>query len=334
MVLALDTELTALADIDHPILLAPMGGVAGGRLAAAVSAGGGLGMVGAGYGDPEWLVRELAAAGTTRVGIGFITFALQQRPDTLRVALEHRPVAVQLSFGDPAPFADRIHDAGALLIAQVQTLDEARHAAAVGADIVIAQGQDSGGHGRGGHGTLAFVPAIVDAVTPTPVVAAGGIADGRGLLAALSLGAAGVSLGTRFYATHEALAEEAARQLLVTATAEDTIRTPAFDLLRGPAWPSGIDGRALVNDTTRRWADDAGGASRDELAEIYRSAANDDYSVRALWAGESVSLVADIRSAAAVITTIVDDAVRRLHALGVSAATQRERSEEPGASPR
>jgi nitronate monooxygenase len=158
------TELTTRLGIEHPILLAPMGDSAGGRLAAAVSRAGGLGLIGGGYADPGWLEPQLDAAGDARVGVGFITFALDERPDTLALALERAPVAVQLSFGDPGPYADRIPPV-ALLICQVQTKAEAIQAARCGADVIVAQGQDPGGHGRPA-GTIGLVPTIVDDVAP------------------------------------------------------------------------------------------------------------------------------------------------------------------------
>ncbi len=303
------TALTELLGIRHPVLLAPMGGVAGGRLAAAVSDAGGLGLIGGGYGGAEPLRQELTAAGDARVGVGFITFALDERPDSLRIALDHRPVAIQLSFGDPVAYVEQIHAAGALLVSQVQTVEQARRAAQVGADLIIAQGQDSGGHGRPGQGTMSLVPAVVDAVGLLPVVAAGGIADGRGLAAALALGAAGITLGTRFYAAQEAMSDEAARRLLVEAVGADTQRTPAFDRLRGPAWPAGYDGRALRNTTMEQWADVADDDDRRaRLSAEYRSAPEDDYAVKALWAGEGLDLIHDIATASEIVTRIVAQA--------------------------
>ena len=199
----IETALTRLLGIEHPILLAPMGSAAGGRLAAAVTHAGGLGMVGSGYANADTIRKELAEAGNARVGVGFILWALEKNPSALKVALDARPAAVMLSFGDPTPFAGQIKDAGCKTICQVQTLAQAKEAAAAGADIIIAQGRDAGGHSGMTRGTMGLVPAVVDAVAPIPVVAAGGIADGRGVAAALALGAAGVSMGTRFTATQE-----------------------------------------------------------------------------------------------------------------------------------
>ena len=177
----IETALTRLLGIQHPILLAPMGSAAGGRLAAAVTHAGGLGMLGSGYADEKAIRRELSEAGNARVGIGFILWALDKNPAALDVALEAKPAAVMLSFGDPRPYTGRLKAAGCRIICQVQTLEQARQAASAGADVIIAQGRDAGGHSGVTRGTIGLVPAVVDAVGPIPVVAAGGIADGRGL---------------------------------------------------------------------------------------------------------------------------------------------------------
>ncbi|MES3012178.1 MAG: nitronate monooxygenase, partial [Pseudomonadota bacterium] len=199
------TALTGMFALEHPIVLGPMGGVSGGRLAAAVSNAGGLGMVGGGYGDPAWLHAELTrvTAETRKAwGVGLITWSVDR--SIVELVLSYRPQAVMLSFGDPRPHAAVIKAAGCRLICQVQDLAGARLACEAGADLIVAQGTEAGGHG-GGRATLALVPAVVDAVTPIPVVAAGGIADGRGLAAVLMLGAHGALIGTRFYASDEAL---------------------------------------------------------------------------------------------------------------------------------
>jgi nitronate monooxygenase len=304
------TPLTRLLGIEHPILLAPMGDVAGGRLAAAVSVAGGLGLIGGGYADPHWVEVELGKAGDARVGIGFITFALDERPDALRVALDAHPVAVQLSFGDPRPYVEAIHAAGALVFSQVQTVTDARRAQDAGVDVIVAQGQDSGGHGRPGRGTFALVPAIVDAVHPTPVVAAGGIGDGRGLAAALMLGASGVALGTRFYASAEALSDPEAAAGLVAAGGDDTVRTSVFDVVRGPAWPPGHDGRAVRNRLIERWHDqpEAVITCHPEAVDEYAAARDEGYSVKPLWAGEGLDLISGIAPAKAIVDRIVADA--------------------------
>ena len=174
----IETALTRMLDIQHPILLAPMGSAAGGKLAAAVTNAGGFGLVGSGYASAKAIRKELTEAGNTRVGVGFILWALEKNPEALDVALDAKPAAVMLSFGDPTPFTGRIKDAGCKIICQVQTLSQAKQASAAGADIIIAQGRDAGGHSGTTRGTIGLVPAVVDAVAPIPVVAAAALQMG------------------------------------------------------------------------------------------------------------------------------------------------------------
>ena len=246
--MTLHTAFTELFGLTHPIALAPMAGSAGGALAAAVSEGGGLGLVGGGYGDRDWTERELEiVAGRTKEtgrpwGVGFLSWSASA--EVVKRALEFGPDAVMLSFGDPAPLAAPVLESDALLIIGVTDLAEARQAAGLGADLIVAQGTEAGGHG-GGRGTVAFVPAVVDLVGPVPVLAAGGIADGRGLAAALALGAAGALMGTRFQASAEALVDPAVAQAIIDGGGEDTERSRDFDLARGSSWPERYPGRAL-----------------------------------------------------------------------------------------
>jgi nitronate monooxygenase len=209
---AIRTVLTETLGLEYPIVLAPMASVSGGRLAAAVSNAGGLGLVGGGYGDHHWLREELsvARAQTERPwGVGLITWA--NTHETVRLALDYEPHAFMLSFGDPRPYVPAIKEAGCTLICQVQNVEDARAAKAAGADVIVAQGTEAGGHGAA-RATLPLVPAVVDAVAPTPVLAAGGITNGRGLAAALMLGAQGVLVGTRFYASTESLGHRRAKE--------------------------------------------------------------------------------------------------------------------------
>ena len=239
------TRLTELLGVRHPILLAPMDLVSGGRLAAAVSRAGGFGMVGGGYGDEDWLAREMDAAGDARVGVGFITWSMAKKPRVLDLALERRPPAVMLSFGDVRPHAERIRRTGATLICQVQTLEQAREALEAGADVLVAAGAEGGGHGVA-RGTFTLVPAVADlARGAVSVVAAGGVADGRGLAAALMLGADGVLVGTRFYATQEAAGFQAAKERIVAASGDRTVRGILFDIARRSIWPTPFTGRVL-----------------------------------------------------------------------------------------
>ena len=192
--MAIRNRLTQTLGIEHPVLLAPMDIVSGGRLAAAVSHAGGLGLLGGGYGDDAWIDREWAGAGNARIGCGFITWSLAKRPGLLDGVLAHRPAAIMLSFGDPGPFAAAIRAAGARLICQVHTVAHAREAVRAGADVIVAQGTEAGGHGQS-EPLFTLLPQVVDACPDVPVVAAGGIADGRGMAAAMLLGAEGVLMG-------------------------------------------------------------------------------------------------------------------------------------------
>ena len=303
------SRLTELLGIAHPVLLAPMAGVSGGRLAAAVSAAGGLGFLGGGYCDGKWLQEQLALCGDAPVGVGFITWALRVRPELLQAALLKRPRALFLSFGAIDGFAAQVLDAGAVLIVQVQTVAQAREAIAQGAQVIVAQGGEAGGHG-GWRGTMALVPAVVDAVGDVPVVAAGGIADGRGMAAALMLGASGVLCGTAFYAAIESLAHEASKQRLIDASGDDTVKSPVFDIARGIAWPDGPwQLRTLRNHYTQRWANDVPAlkaAIAKESISYAQARTSGDFDVAATIVGEAADLVQTIRPAAQIIQLLVD----------------------------
>jgi nitronate monooxygenase len=310
----IETALTRLLGIEHPILLAPMGSAAGGKLAAAVTNAGGLGLVGSGYANSETIRKELAEAGNARVGVGFITWALEKNPAALDTALDARPAAVMLSFGDPSPFAGRIREAGCKIICQVQTLAQAKQAATAGADVIIAQGRDAGGHSGVTRGTMGFVPAVVDAVGSIPVVAAGGIADGRGLAAALTLGASGVSMGTRFTASRESLWDTAMKNATLAAGGDETQQTRVFDVVRAAPWPPIYPGRALANAFSARWhgREDELVAGQQHEEKTYLATPSDDFSTRVVWAGEGVDLVNDIAPAAEIIERTIAQAVAAL----------------------
>ncbi|HUI45421.1 MAG TPA: nitronate monooxygenase [Nitrospirota bacterium] len=229
--------------------------VADARLTAAVSAAGGFGILGGGYGDEQWLSRELDLLEQSHAlfGVGFITWSMAKQQMLLDLALERKPVAIMLSFGDPKPFVDRIKRTGAILICQIQSVALAKEAVAVGADILVVQGTEAGGHGAS-RGLISLVPEVVDAIgTSIPIAAAGGIADGRGLAAALMLGASGILMGTRFYASREAAGAQAAKERIREATGDDTLRSIVFDISRRNVWPAPFTGRCLCNAQTDRW---------------------------------------------------------------------------------
>ncbi|MFJ5637248.1 nitronate monooxygenase [Streptomyces goshikiensis] len=286
--MALSTELTELLGVRHPIVLAPMGGATGGALAAAVSRAGGLGLLGGAYGDREWLARELSivAKGTDQPwGVGFLAWAV---------------------------------DAGAVVMVQVTDLEEARRAVDVGADVIVAQGTESGGHGaRRGRSTLPFVPLVVDLAAPVPVLAAGGIADGRGVAAALALGAAGALIGTRFQATTEALVDPSVSKAVIEGRGQDTERNSVLDIARGASWPTEkYTARTLGHPYLDRWRGREAELARDSQArQDYR----DDVARGAIppmpvWAGEAVDLITDRPSAADLVAALAaqaEDALAR-----------------------
>lgn len=313
----LKTALTELFGIDHPVIAAPMGGITGGALAAAVSEAGGLGLIGGGYGDPTWLETELALARQRTDkpwGIGFITWAVAGRPELLDRCLAAGPAAVMLSFGDPAPLARRVKAAGCRLICQVQTVAGAREAIAAGADVIVAQGTEAGGHG-GQRATFPLVPAVVGAVAPVPVVAAGGIADGRGLAAALCLGAAGALLGTRFYASEEALGHPRARERIVAASGDATVRTRVFDIVRGYDWPPHYTGRAIHNHFLEQWRareEELARALPAEQARYFAAAREGDVGTAVVFAGEAIDLIDAVEPAGALVRRLVADAITTL----------------------
>lgn len=311
------TSLTEAFGLEHPIVLAPMAGVAGGRLAAAVSEAGGLGLVGGGYGDAAWLDAELTLAGeaTTRPwGVGFITWNATH--EAVALALSFRPQAFMLSFGDPRPYVRAIRAAGCSLICQVQDVDNARAARAAGADFIVAEGTEAGGHG-GARATLPLVPAVVDAVAPTPVLAAGGIADGRGLAAALMLGAEGALIGTRFFASAESLGHPNAKERIVKAVGNETRRTRVFDVVRAIRWPEAYTGRALRNRFLDRWEGreaELEGRSDTERPLFQAALEAGDFETAMVFAGEGVDLIEGVEPAGELVRRIGAEAEALLRA--------------------
>jgi nitronate monooxygenase len=255
--MVLKTRLTAKLGIKHPILLAPMGVMAGGRLAAAVTNAGGLGIIGAGYGDAEWIERQFAAANGARVGCGFITWSMARDPSLLEQVLAKRPAALMLSFGAIEPHASIIKAQGVPLICQVQSMKYLREAVDAGADIIVAEGCEAGGH-SGLRGVFTLVPEAADYLAKhapdTVLVAAGGVGDGRGLAAALMLGADGVLVGTRFIAAIESEAPEGFRQAIIRADGDSTMKSNSVDVARKRYWPNAeFVVRVLKNGFVAKW---------------------------------------------------------------------------------
>ncbi|MDR3664657.1 MAG: nitronate monooxygenase [Mycobacterium sp.] len=310
------TRLTSKFGLSVPIALAPMDKFADGRLAAAVTQAGGLGILGAGYGDPAWLNAQFAVAGGARIGVGFIAWKLAERPELLDLVLAHDPAALVLSFGDPTPFADRIHAAKVPLLNQVNDLEEARRGIDIGAEVLVAQGGEAGGHGKGVRSTFTLVPEVADLVAErapeTLVLAAGGVADGRGLAAALSLGADGALVGSRLWAAQESPVNPAARERALASGSDDTVRSTVFDIVRGHPWPQGYGGRALRNDFVSRWYgnEDSLRANLTAAQHDYRGAVDAaDFGTADVHIGEGVGIIRDHPSAAHLLERMEREAV-------------------------
>lgn len=288
----LSTWLTERLGLTVPVVSAPMAGVSGGALAAAVSAAGGLGMVGFAGTRPEVLEGEAAtaAAGGHPFGIGLLAWVVDTAPQTLDAALAAGPALVSVSFGSYGRYAEQVRSAGVLFATQVGSVEEARAADEAGADVIVARGGEGGGHGRDAVATLPLLQEVLEAVD-RPVLAAGGIATARGLAAVLAAGAAGAWVGTAFLACPEAANPAAARAAVVAANGTDTIYTRVLDIGRGSAWPREFGGRALRNAYADRWH------GRED--ELERDVVPSDEPV--VWAGQAAGLVRAERPAADVV---------------------------------
>lgn len=311
------TRLCELLGIEHPIVNAPMGGTAGADLAAAVSSAGGFGMIGGtSPGGPDWLraqIRAVRARTPRPFGVGFIS-SFPNVDDLVQVALDERVAAINHSFADPTPYVGAAHAVGVKVFAQVQTVAQAQRAARAGIDLIVAQGTEAGGH-TGSLGTLALVPAVVDAVGGVPVVAAGGIADGRGLAAALLLGAVGAWMGTRFVASREWAGHDWEQAAVVAASADDTVRTSVFDRVRAAPFPDGIADRVLRNAFVEAWQGREAevAARRPELQQQLEAAGQrGDASMVDISAGVAAGAIASVEPAAEIVWRIVGEAARLL----------------------
>ncbi|TDD23224.1 NAD(P)H-dependent flavin oxidoreductase [Nonomuraea diastatica] len=300
-----NTWLTGRFRLDVPLVGAPMAGVGDGRLAAAVSVAGGLGMVGVPPTVPgSWVTEQaaVAAASGRAYGVGLMAWALPGNPGQFEAVLAARPALVSVSFGDYLPYVEPLREAGVTVAVQAGTTDEARAAERAGVDVVVARGGEGGGHGRADVATLPLLQSVLDAVD-VPVLAAGGIATARGLAAVLAAGAEGAWVGTAFLGCSETTASEAARRRILDADETGTAYGRVFDVAQRLAWPSEYGGRALRNTFFDRWvgreaelADDE--AARAELAQARREG---DFDTACLYAGQAVGLVRRQRTAADVV---------------------------------
>ncbi len=267
-----------------PIVNAPMGGVAGGRLAAAVTAAGGLGMVGMGSAATRAaLVAELQHV-RGRFGIGLVDWVMRSQSGLLDDALAAQPALLSVSFGTDWSWVAAAHDAGIAAVTQVYDAEGARRAADAGVDVLVARGAEGGGHGEVRLATLPLLDAVLDVVA-VPVLAGGGIASPRSLAAVLAAGASGAWVGTRFAACPEALTGESGRRALIGAAATDTRVTRVFDVAAGLPWPKRFPSRVLADDFVTRWTGREEALAADPVACAESLAPVD--------AGEGVGMIRD-----------------------------------------
>jgi nitronate monooxygenase len=312
------TPLTRWFDLTTPVVGAPMAGVSGGALARAVSEAGGLGMIGiSGAASAQFVTEQCAipAAEQLPFGVGLMIWVLETRPDLFESTVAAEPSLVSVSFGDPAPYVGPLHDAGIAVCAQVNTTADVHRALDAGVDILVAQGTEAGGH-TGQRATLPLLQEVLT-LTDRPVVAAGGIATGAGMAAALVAGAAGVWIGTPLLSCTEGLNAPALRERIRAASGDETVLTRAFDVAEGAAWPERWPGRALVNDFSRVWhgreeelRDDA-----DARRLVVDGRRTGDPGTAPVYAGESVGLVTRERSAGDVVREMSADAEKALRAV-------------------
>jgi NAD(P)H-dependent flavin oxidoreductase YrpB (nitropropane dioxygenase family) len=330
----METALTRLLGIEQPIIQAPIGGLSVPALAGAVSNAGGLGMMAVTWLDPDGIraqIRDVRQITDRPFGVNIIIDRSDEPQDErVEVALAAGAPVISFFWGDPAPFVERVHAAGAKATMTVGSAEEAKRAADAGVDVIVAQGWESGGHIWGQVSTLALVPAVVDAVGHTPVAAAGGITDGRGLAAAMALGAGAAWMGTRFVASDEAPTHPHWKARIVGAQETDTYYSSLFDV----GWPNAPH-RTLRNRTIDDWL--AAGspppgrrpgegevlATRADGVELVRyssTSARDSVVGRiddlSLWCGQGVALVKDVLPAAEIVRRTVREAERVLAELG------------------
>jgi NAD(P)H-dependent flavin oxidoreductase YrpB (nitropropane dioxygenase family) len=310
------TPVCELLGIERPVVQAPMSDITG--LAAAVSNAGALGTVTLTWSaDPGAVVRETAALTTRPFGGNLIL--TEDRHRRLDQALEAGLRIVSFMWGDPSGYIEAVHDAGGIVLHTVGSAEEARRSVAAGSDVIVAQGWEAGGHVWGKVATLPLVPAVVDAVAPVPVIAAGGIGDARGVAAVLALGAQAAWVGTRFLLAEEMPVHEEYRRRLIAAAETDAQWYPnLYDV----GWPDSPH-RALVNSTARAW--DAAGRPPDSQRpgagdviahfasgeEIVRyepappmAGTTGDIEALSMWAGQSVALAKHPQSAAEIVAEL------------------------------
>ncbi len=321
----LHTKLCEILGVEFPILVAPMGFVTGPELTAAVSNAGGFGLLAAGLNPPAILRQEIQRTKQlTHKPFGVSLILEFPQEESVKVCLEEGVSAVGFYWGDPSGFIEQIHQAGAIVIHQIGSVEAARKSVQAGTDVIIAQGFEAGGHVAGRVALTSLLPLVVDAVAPVPVVAAGGIADARGVVAALALGAEGAVLGTRFLATPESAAHPHYKQQVLAASEEDTTYTTLFSA----GWPNAPH-RVLTTAFVREWLPQEWRGHQTRPDEPLVGAtkiggqpvplqrfmgpppsveASGDIDSMALYAGQSVGMVNELKPAAQIVQELVEGA--------------------------
>jgi NAD(P)H-dependent flavin oxidoreductase YrpB (nitropropane dioxygenase family) len=303
----LETRLCEVLGIDLPILQAGMSTYTSAELVAAVSNAGGLGIIGALGRSPDDLrdeIRRVRALTSRPFGVNHVVCQIDDA--CVELSLSQRVPVISLAWGRAADLTARAHDAGLKVVHQVTTPEEAGAVAAEGADAIIAQGSEGGGHVGTLMTTVALVPQTVDVVKPVPVIAAGGIADGRGLAAAIMLGAQGVLMGTRFLATIECHGRGHSKDLLLNSLGSQTVASKFYDDVMGTVWP-GAHVRTIRNAIIDEWGkrpEDWQAVADEIRPAVQASVTNGDL----VLAGQGVGLVHDILPSAEVVKRIVAEA--------------------------
>jgi len=327
----ISTRFTKMLDIRHPVALAGMGGVGRAELAAAVSNAGGLGILGMIRMPPDYIreqIRKTRNLTQRPFGVNLVPPCAPAPGGIeaqIEVCLKERVRVLSLFWCDAAPFVEQCHAADISVILQVGSVEEARLAADAGVDVIVAQGLEAGGHVRGQLGLQSLLPAVVEAVAPIPVLAAGGIVNGRGLAAAISLGADGAWVGTRFVASVESEAHPDYKKRLLRATGTDTVisRIPRIE------WPPDAAYRLLRSAVTDGAVAPSGPIARVRRGDlsvelpVFTSApptvhTEGQTELMANYASQSVGLICEILPAATIVEQMVseaEDTIRRLPAL-------------------
>jgi nitronate monooxygenase len=301
------TWLTEQFDLSVPVVAAPMAGVGTGRLAAAVSAAGGLGMIGLGPTSTAERVRAECAVAREggRFGVGLMAWAMAQDDSLVDVVAAEAPALVSVSYGPYERWIEQLQAAGVVVATQVGTLDEAIAAERAGVDVLVARGGEGGGHGRNAVATLPLLQSVLDAVD-APVLAAGGIGTARGLAAVLAAGAAGAWVGTAFLTCAEAATSPAARQRILAAGDTDTAYGRVFDVGQRLPWPPEYGGRGLRNDFFDRWVGREDELAQDDAAsaELLAARRQGDFDTACIYVGEGVGMLREERTAAEVVADL------------------------------